>query len=114
MAILRRRKRPDTLQGTLDLLVLKTLSRGPQHGYGIATHIVNASGEALRVEEGSLYPALHRMEQAGWIAAAWSMTANNRRARMYRLTRAGQKHLDAETEKWDRLTKGVGKVLGFA
>jgi len=114
MPLLRRKKRPDALQGTLDLLVLKTLSRGPQHGYGIATHIVSVSDEALRVEEGSLYPALHRMEQAGWIAAEWSMTANNRRARLYRLTRAGQKHLDAETEKWDRLTRGVGKVLRFA
>jgi transcriptional regulator len=114
MAILRRKKKPDALQGTLDLLVLKTLSRGPQHGYGIATHIAEVSDDALRVEEGSLYPALHRMEQAGWIAAEWRITPNNRRARLYRLTRDGQKHLEEEQEKWDRLSKAVGKVLRFA
>src|SRR5438034_8142526 len=108
--MLRRAKKPDALQGTLDLLVLKTLSRGPQHGYGIATHITAVSGDVLRVEEGSLYPALHRMEQAGWIAAEWRITAKNRRARLYRLTRAGQKHHE-EQEKWDRLSKAVGKVL---
>jgi transcriptional regulator len=107
----RGRKKTDALQGTLDLLVLKTLQHGPQHGYGIATHIAAVSGEALRVEEGSLYPALHRMEQAGWIAAAWSVTENNRRARMYRLTRAGQKRLDVEEQKWARLSAGVRRVL---
>ena len=112
--MLRRAKKPDALQGMLDLLVLKTLSRGSQHGYGIATHITTVSDDVLRVEEGSLYPALHRMEQAGWIAAEWRITANNRRARLYRLTRAGQKHLDEEQEKWDRLSKAVGKVLRFA
>ena len=113
MVILRRRK-PDALQGTLDLLVLKTLSRGPQHGYGIAMHIETVSDDALRVEEGSLYPALHRMEQAGWIASEWRVTPQNRRARWYRLTRVGQKHLAEEQEKWDRLTKAVGKLLRFA
>ena len=114
MAILHRKKKPDALQGTLDLLVLKTLSRSPQHGYGIASHIEVVSDDVLRVEEGSLYPALHRMEQAGWIAADWQVTENNRRARLYRLTRAGQKRLDEEQEKWDRLTRAVGKVLRFA
>ena len=114
MAILHRKKKPDALQGTLDLLVLKTLSRSPQHGYGIASHIEVVSDDVLRVEEGSLYPALHRMEQAGWIAADWQITENNRRARLYRLTRAGQKRLDEEQEKWDRLTRSVGKVLRFA
>jgi transcriptional regulator len=109
-----RRKKPDALQGTLDLLVLKTLSGGPQHGYGIATHIEAVSDDTLRVEEGSIYPALHRMEQTGWIASEWRVTPNNRRARLYRLTRAGQKHLEAEQEKWDRLTKAVGKILRFA
>ena len=94
--MLRRTKKPDALQGTLDLLVLKTLSRGPQHGYGIAAHVQAVSGDILRVEEGSLYPALHRMEQAGWIAAEWQITANNRRARLYRLTRAGHKRLSDE------------------
>jgi PadR family transcriptional regulator PadR len=112
--LLRRPKKPDALQGTLDLLILTTLRRGPQHGYGIAAHIQSISDDVLRVEEGSLYPALHRMEQAGWIAADWQMTANNRRARLYRLTRAGQRRLEEEHEKWDRLTRAVGKVLRFA
>jgi PadR family transcriptional regulator, regulatory protein PadR len=111
---LRRHKTRDALQGTLDLLVLKTLSRGPHHGYGIAADIQSISDDILRVEEGSLYPALHRMEHLGWITATWKTTTNNRRARLYTLTRAGQKHLDAEQAQWDRLTKGVGKVLRFA
>ena len=111
--ILRRRK-PDALQGTLDLLVLKTLSRGPHHGYGIAADIQAISDDILRVEEGSLYPALHRMEHLGWISAEWHTTENNRRARIYRLTRAGEKHLADEQEKWARLTKGVAKVLRYA
>jgi PadR family transcriptional regulator, regulatory protein PadR len=112
--MLRRRRKPDNLQGTLDLLVLKTLSRGPQHGYGIATHIEQVTGDVLRVEEGSLYPALHRMEQHGWITAAWSLTENNRRARLYRLTRAGEKRLGEEEAKWTRLTEAVGKLLRYA
>ena len=112
--LLRRHKTRDALQGTLDLLVLKTLSRGPHHGYGIAADIQSISDDILHVEEGSLYPALHRMEHLGWISAAWKMTTNNRRARLYTLTRAGQKHLDAEQAQWDRLTKAVGKVLRFA
>jgi len=112
--MIRKAKRPDALQGTLDLLVLTTLSRSPQHGFGIAAHIQQIADDALRVEEGSLYPALHRMEQAGWIAAEWQTTTNHRRARMYRLTRAGQKRLHEEQEKWDRLTHAVGKVLRFA
>lgn len=107
------RRKPDALQGTLDLLVLKTLSRGPQHGYGIAAHLQAISDDALRVEEGSLYPALHRMEQSGWIAASWQITDKKRRARYYRLTRAGHKRLNAEQEKWSRLTDGVSKVLRF-
>ena len=112
--MLRRRRKPDALQGTLDLLVLKTLTRGPQHGYGIAAHIESISDDILRVEEGSLYPALHRMEHLGWITAEWQTTANNRRARLYRLTRAGQKRLDEEQARWNRLAKGVGKVLRLA
>jgi len=112
--MLRRRKKPDVLQGTLDLLVLTTLSRGPHHGYGIAADIESISDDILRVEEGSLYPALHRMEHLGWIAAEWQTTANRRRARFYRLTRAGQKRLEEERAKWDQLTKAVGKVLRFA
>ena len=109
-----RRRKPDALQGTLDLLVLKVLSRGPQHGYGIAADIESISDDLLRVEEGSLYPALHRMEHLGWITAEWRVTANNRRARLYRLTRAGEKRLAEQLEKWTRLTKGVAKVLRFA
>jgi PadR family transcriptional regulator len=107
-------KKPDALQGTLDLLVLKTLQREPQHGYAIAARIRQVTDDALRVEEGSLYPALHRMEQAGWIAAEWRTTANNRRARIYRITRAGERRLEEEQSKWGRLTKGVEKVLRFA
>ena len=113
MALFRRRK-PDVLQGTLDLLVLKILSRGPHHGYGIATDIQSISGDMLRVEEGSLYPALHRMEHLGWINAEWQTTPNNRRARVYRLTRNGEKQLAEQREKWARLTRGVAKVLRFA
>jgi PadR family transcriptional regulator PadR len=112
--MLRRTKKQDALQGTLDLLILTTLRREPQHGYGIAAQIQTISDDVLRVEEGSLYPALHRMEHAGWITAEWQVTANNRRARLYRITRAGQKRLDDEREKWDRLAKAVGKVLRFA
>jgi PadR family transcriptional regulator PadR len=112
--MLRRGKKPDALQGTLDLLVLKTLVRGPHHGYGIASHIEMVSDDVLRVEEGSLYPALHRMEHAGWIDSEWRVTENNRRARFYRITRAGQRHLDEEQVNWDRLSKAVGKVLRFA
>jgi PadR family transcriptional regulator PadR len=110
----RRHRKPDALQGTLDLLVLQTLSRGPHHGYGIAADIQSISDDILRVEEGSLYPALHRMEHLGWITAEWQTTANNRRARLYKLTRGGQKRLDQERAKWDQLTKAVGKVLRFA
>jgi transcriptional regulator len=105
---------PDVLQGTLDLLVLKTLARGPQHGYGIVVHIQQVSEEALRVEEGSLYPALHRIEQAGWITSEWGVSDNNRRAKYYRLTAAGRKQLAKEEEDWGRLTRAVAKVLRFA
>lgn len=108
------RRKPDALQGTLDLLVLQILSRGPHHGYGIAADIQSVSDDLLRVEEGSLYPALHRMEQHGWITAEWQTTDKNRRARMYKLTRAGEKQLVEQREKWARLTKGVGKVLRYA
>jgi PadR family transcriptional regulator PadR len=104
----------DVLQGTLDLLVLKTLARGPQHGYGIVVHIQQVSQEALRVEEGSLYPALHRIEQAGWISSEWGVSDNNRRAKYYRLTTTGRKQLAREEENWVRLTRAVGKVLRFA
>jgi len=105
---------PDVLQGTLDLLILKTLTRGKQHGYGIAVHIQQVSNEALRVEEGSLYPALHRIEQEGWIRAEWGVSENNRRAKFYELTAAGRRQLAAEEKKWAKLTEGVASVLRFA
>jgi PadR family transcriptional regulator PadR len=104
----------DLLQGTLALLVLKTLARGPLHGYGITVHIQSVSKEFLRVEEGSLYPALHRMEQDGWISAEWGTTENNRRARYYRLTSTGRKQLAEEEKNWERLTQAVAQVLRFA
>ncbi len=104
----------DLLQGTLALLVLKTLARGPLHGYGITLHIQLVSKEFLRVEEGSLYPALHRMEQDGWISAEWGTTENNRRARYYRLTSTGRKQLAEEEKNWERLTQAVAQVLRFA
>src|ERR1043165_2156792 len=103
------RRKPDALQGTLDLLVLKTLSRGPEHGYGIATWIQQVSEEALRVEEGSLYPALPRMEQSGWIAAEWQTTDKKRRARVYRLTRVGRARLADEERQGGRLMAGGGE-----
>jgi transcriptional regulator len=109
------RQRNDILQGTLALLVLKTLSsQGPMHGYAITAHIQRASAELLRVEEGSLYPALHRMEQDGWLKAEWGTTEKNRQARIYSLTSSGRKQLAAEQESWARLTEGVGRVLRYA
>lgn len=109
------RKRNDILQGTLALLVLKTLAvRGSLHGYAITQHIQEASAELLRVEEGSLYPALHRLEQEGWIDGEWGTTDSKRQARFYALTRAGRRQLAAEEASWARLTEGVERVLTFA
>src|SRR5262245_9979558 len=103
----------DRLQGTLDLLVLRTLaSRGTMHGYGITLHVEKVS-KVLRLEEGSLYPALHRMTQAGWLAAEWGASENNRRARFYSITAAGQKQLAAEEQSWAELTEAVGRVLRY-
>jgi PadR family transcriptional regulator, regulatory protein PadR len=108
------KSKPDVLQGTLDLLILKTLTRQAMHGYGIAVHVQQISNDVLRVEEGSLYPALHRIEQAGWISSEWGTSENNRRAKFYRITAAGRKQLAREEEDWDRLTRAVSKVLRFA
>ena len=109
------RPKNDILQGTLALLVLRTLAaQGKLHGYGITSHIQRVSDELLRVEEGSLYPALHRMEQAGWIKAEWGTTEKNREARFYSLTTLGRKQLAAEEEQWQRLTTGVNRVRRFA
>lgn len=103
------------LQGTLDLLVLKTLAQnGALHGYGIVLHIQSASGELLRVEEGSLYPALHRMEQSGWVASEWAVSETNRRAKYYRLTAQGRRQLQQVEESFDQLVKGVRAVLRYA
>jgi PadR family transcriptional regulator PadR len=104
----------DQLQGTLDLLVLKTLARGPMHGYGVVQRIQQVSDDALRVEEGSLYPALHRMEQADWISSDWKVTARGRRAKYYRLTATGRRQLAQEEMNWSRVTGAVDKVLRFA
>ena len=103
------------LQGALDLLVLKTLSlTGSLHGYGIVLHIQRASDELLRVEEGSLYPALHRMEQSGWIVSEWALTETNRRAKYYKLTAAGRRQLETAQEGFDQLVRGVRAVLRYA
>jgi transcriptional regulator len=107
------RTKGDNLQGALALLVLKSLEQGPMHGWGITLHIQRISNEILRVEEGSLYPALHRMEQERWIASEWGLSENNRRARFYRLTALGRKQLAAERENWQKITGAVGLVLGF-
>jgi PadR family transcriptional regulator PadR len=106
--------RNEALKGALDLLILKTLDRrGPLHGYGIATQIEQVSAEALRVEEGSLYPALHRLESTGWISAEWKTSENKRRARYYALTKVGRKHLAQEEEMWRQLTSAIGRVLRY-
>ncbi|MGE0354223.1 MAG: PadR family transcriptional regulator [Gemmatimonadales bacterium] len=104
----------DLLQGTLDMLILKAVSWGPAHGYGVVRWIEGVTGEALRIEEGSLYPALHRLEERGWIEAEWGLSENNRRARYYHLTPRGRQQLRAQTGNWDRLVSAVNKVLHAA
>jgi len=105
------KSRLDLLQGTLDLLILKTLALGTMHGWGIAQRIQQISDEVLRVNQGSLYPALHRLEAAGWIDAEWGASDNNRQAKFYRLTRVGQKQLREETEQWERMAGAVARIL---
>ena len=108
-------RRPDSLQGTLDLLVLKILSRRPRtHGYGIMAAVKDCSDDLLHVEEGSLYPALYRMEEAGWIRAEWAMTGSSRKARYYSLTAAGKKQLAAREKSWEQTVKGVQAILRLA
>ena len=105
----------DILQGTLSLLVLRALeARGKMHGYALTSHIQKASAELLRVEEGSLYPALHRMEQDGWVRSEWGVTEKGRQAKFYSLTPKGERQLVAERESWERLTKGVSRALRYA
>ena len=107
------KSRTDNLQGALTLLVLKSLDQGPMHGWGITLHIQRISEEVLRVEEGSLYPALHRMEQGGWITSEWGASENKRRARFYRLTAVGRRHLKTEQQDWERITSAIALVLSF-
>jgi transcriptional regulator len=102
----------DLLQGTLDLLILKTLSWGPAHGYAVARWIQQLTGEVLQVGEGSLYPALHRLEERGWIESEWQLSERNRRAKFYRLTTEGRRQLRAETATWERFVAAVAQVLG--
>ena len=107
-------RKNDILQGTLALLILKTLASHKRlHGYAITVHIQHVSRELLRIEEGSLYPALHRMEQEGWVSAEWGRTEKNRDARFYSLTPAGRRQLAQEQENWARLTEGVALVMGY-
>jgi transcriptional regulator len=101
----------DLLQGTLDLLILQTLVAGAAHGHTIAHVIEHRSDEVLQIEHGSLYPALHRLEDRGWIASFWGTSENNRKARYYRLTAAGRAQLNAETTRWDRMVRAVNRVL---
>lgn len=104
-------KKSDLLQGTLDMLVLRVLSRGELHGWGITLKLEQLSQSALQVDEGSLYPSLYRMEEKGWIEAEWKMTEKNRRAKYYTLTRSGRKQLETEQESWDRMTAIIASVM---
>src|SRR5438309_8253131 len=107
-------ERLELLQGTLDLLILRTLILGPQHGQGIARAIQQTSDEELLVEHGALYPALQRLEERGWMSAKWGVSSNNRKARFYSLTASGRKQLVKETDKWKRLAAAIGRILGPA
>lgn len=101
----------DLPQGTLDLLILRTLSLGPQHGWAISERVQQVSSDVLRIRQGSLYPALHRLERRGWIRARWGVSDNNRRAKFYELTNTGKKRLDVETDAWEKLTAAVAQIL---
>ncbi len=107
-------EKPDLLQGTLDLLILRVLSRGPLHGYGIAERIQRLSEDVLSVGEGSLYPALYRLQSQGWIASEWGQSENNRRAKYYGLTKAGRKQLETEAAGWEQMCAAIGRVLQLA
>lgn len=102
----------DLLQGTLDMLILKVLQREPIHGFGICQRIFQLSDEALNVGEGSLYPALYRLQDKGWIASEWGQSENNRRAKYYRLTAAGRKQIESENESWERMCLAIGLIMG--
>jgi transcriptional regulator len=104
--------RLDLPQGTVDLLILRTLALGPQHGWGISERVQQTSSDLLKIQQGSLYPALHRLERRGWIKARWGTSENNRRAKYYELTKAGLRQLELETDTWKKLTAAVALVLG--
>jgi len=104
----------DLLQGTLDMLILKTLALEPAHGWGIAQRIQQVSRDVLQVNQGSLYPALYRLEHQGWIAAEWGISENNRKAKFYSLTQEGRRQLDAETENWERVSAAIDRILKIA
>ena len=104
----------DLPQGTLDLLILRTLALGPQHGWGISERVQQISSDVLRIQQGSLYPALHRLERKGWIKPRWGTSENNRRAKFYELTKTGSRRLEAEQDAWKKLTAAVAQVLGTA
>ena len=104
----------DLLQGTLDMLILKTLALEPAHGWGIAQRIQQVSREVLQVNQGSLYPALYRLEHQGWISAEWGISENNRKAKFYSLTQEGRRQLDAETENWERVSAAIDRILETA
>jgi transcriptional regulator len=107
-------ERLDLLQGTLDMLILKAIALEPMHGFGISVRIRQMSRDVLQIEQGSLYPALYRLEQRGWIAAEWGISENNRRARYYSLTAAGRKQLKVETANWERMSAAINLILGTA
>jgi PadR family transcriptional regulator, regulatory protein PadR len=107
-------QRIDLPQGTLDLLILRTLALGPQHGWAVSERVQQISSDVLRIQQGSLYPALHRLERRGWIKARWGVSDNNRRAKYYELTKSGRVQLEAETKAWEKLTAAMAQVLGTA
>ena len=107
-------RNPDLLRGTVELLILKALTHGRQHGFGIARWLEDVTSDVLRLEEGSLYPALHRMERRGWVEAEWGVSDNNRRAKYYKLTAAGRKRFAEESQSWDRLSSAIARVMQTA
>lgn len=108
-----KQRKADLLQGTLDMLVLKSLAAGPLHGYGVAKWIQTTTDDALKIEEGSLYPALHRMQRHGWLSSEWGLSESNRRAKYYQLTRGGRAQLKKEVLAWDHLVQAISQVLNF-